>query len=306
MSSKPKIAPIPKSLIYKPALRLSKLFGFVYKFYPNLGRDLVQSDQEMDPRVYATIAFLEGLFTTSIMLLLFYSLVHFVLAKHAPLSDIYSKWALTFVGLSILSGFVIFVKILSWPKLVSMKRYKLIKRDLLPALNHLYVQITSGVTVYQAVANVAKADYGLVSKEFKRIVFEVAAGKSLEKALEESATHNPEPHYRRAIWQLLHALQSGVEVGTMLKEIVFSLTEEQKLELKKYSRDLNPITLMYMVSSVIFPALGITAMIVISSIAGSLMNKSILLFIPILLAFVQIFFITFISAKRPEVIESGE
>lgn len=295
-----RLSPLPQALVLKPAESISRFFSGMVKLYPWLQADLAQSEIEIKPEVFVAMCFLEGLFSFFLIFGLI-SLLGVIFKGSTFVSRELPQWFPLMLVLSIISALIFFSKNLAIPKVLVMRRRRKIRKDLLPALKHLQIQLSSGVPLFHALSNVARGEYGEVSRELRRIVSEISGGKPLEKALEDSALRTPDPEYRRVIWQLVNAMRAGIEVGAIIKETLELLTEDRLAELRKYGRDLNPLTLMYMLLSVVFPAVGVTALIMVSSIAGALVSTAFLLALPFLLLAVQILFITVIRAKRPEV-----
>ncbi|PSH01805.1 MAG: hypothetical protein BRC26_02945, partial [Nanohaloarchaea archaeon QH_8_44_6] len=126
-------------------------------------------------------------------------------------------------------------------------------------------------------------------------------GKSQVEALEDSISRNPSIMYRRAIWQMINALKSGADITKTLDSLVDTMIEEQKLEVQNYGEDLNPFILMYLMLAVIFPSLGATLMIVISSFTGFNLSNNMFLGMLGGLAVFQVFFLNLVKSKRPEV-----
>lgn len=83
--------------------------------------------------------------------------------------------------------------------------------------------------------------------------------------------------------------------------MVENLTNEQKVQIRKYGSQLNPMAMMYMMVAVIIPSLGITFIIIMSSFSGFEVTKSIFWSILGFIAFFQFMFIGLIKSRRPPV-----
>jgi hypothetical protein len=83
--------------------------------------------------------------------------------------------------------------------------------------------------------------------------------------------------------------------------MVDNLTNEQKVQIRKYGSQLNPMAMMYMMVAVIIPSLGITFIIIMSSFSGFEVTKTIFWSILGFIAFFQFMFIGFIKNRRPPV-----
>jgi len=133
-------------------------------------------------------------------------------------------------------------------------------------------------------------------------VKQINAGVPEEVALERSAFANPSLQLRQVIWQLSNSLKAGADIGVTLETLVGEFEQEQLIIIRKYGREMNPWTMMYMMMGIILPSLGITFFIVISAFAGSVAGKEIFYLIVIMVVFFQVFFLSFMKTKRPMVI----
>ena len=136
--------------------------------------------------------------------------------------------------------------------------------------------------------------------EIQKAVNEINTGKSEINALEKLARMNPSLYFRRVMWQIVNALKSGADIGATLDQIVISLASDQIIAIKKYGAQLNPLALMYMIFAVIFPTLGITFILVISSFLGlGISIDLVLVGILMFLFFFQFMMIGLIKTRRP-------
>jgi hypothetical protein len=91
----------------------------------------------------------------------------------------------------------------------------------------------------------------------------------------------------------------------ILETITSTLVREQKILIRKYGSELNPIILMYMMLAVVIPSLGTTVIIVMSSFSGIKVPVYILYIIPVLIFIVHIIFTRLIKDKKPMLSLSG-
>jgi flagellar protein FlaJ len=208
-------------------------------------------------------------------------------------------WKIGGLGTPVL-GFLIFLTFVYQPKVTANKKSRMLEKELPYALRHMLIEVSSGISLYESMVSVS-TDYGEASKEFKRIVNDIQGGKSQVEALEDSITRNPSIMYRRAVWQMINALKSGADITKTLDSLVDTMIEEQKLKVQNYGEDLNPFILMYLMLAVIFPSLGATLMIVISSFTGFSLSNNMFLGMLGGLAVFQVFFLNLVKSKRPEV-----
>lgn len=269
-------------------------FGeFFSKLFPSIDSDLERAGFDLEAREWFSIAVFSFLFY---FLLLFgiISLVSF-LAK-----IILIKALLIALPVGIAVGGMVFLYLTFYPRLQVNKKVKGLEANLIPALHHLLIQIRSGVPLFNCLVSVAYSNYGILSKEMKKAVNEINTGKAEVEALEMLARENPSVYFRRVMWQIVNALKSGADIGSTVKDIVDNLSVEQTVAIKKYGSQLNPIALMYMIFCVIFPTLGITFLLILTSFVGLSFNLEwILLGILAFLAIFQFMLIGLIKSRRP-------
>ncbi len=266
----------------------------ISKIFPSMEFDLEQTGIPISPRRWASIA----LFA----FLMYFSMIFgmmFVLTIAIAKAEIIMSFVMSFLsGLAIGTASMFFL--LFYPKMLSRKKIRNIENNLPHILHHILVQVRSGVPLYNTFVSIAKTDYGILSDEIRKVVNEINTGKSEAEALEKLTRETPSLFFRRVMWQLINSLKSGSDIGSTMKEIVASLAVEQRVSIKKYGSQLNPLSLMYMMLAVIFPTLGITFLLVLSSFSGITMNMELIL-MGILgsLIFFQFMFIGLIKSRRP-------
>ena len=263
------------------------------KMFPSLEFDLEQSGFEISPRRWMSIA----LFAFMFYCILIFGLVMLVTVV-AKIEFSRSVIVSLFAGLGIGSGSFMFLSF--YPKLSAQKKVNDIEKNLPYVLHHILVQVRSGVPLYDTLVSIAKGDYGTMSREMRKVVNEINTGKSEAEALEKVTRETPSFFFRRVMWQLINALKSGADVGVTMKEIVENLAVEQRVAIKKYGAQLNPLALMYMLFAVIFPTLGITFLIVLSSFTGMKFSLELVLTgITGVIVLFQFMFIGLIKSRRP-------
>lgn len=290
-----KIPFLPFSL--KKVRKVSKhLLGWgesVSKFFPSLEFDLEQSEFNIEPREWVSVALVGFLFY---FLLLFGLMFTITAALHIELMRVFFISFLAGCGI----GFGVFFFIIFYPKFFVKKKLKGVEKNLPYVLRHLLVQVRSGVPLYNCFVSIARSNYGILSQSIAKVVNEINTGKSEAEALEMLARSTPSLYFRRVMWQLINALKSGADVGSTLKEIVDNMAVEERVAIKKYGSQLNPLALMYMLFAVIFPTLGITFLLILSSFTGLAMNLEFLLMgILAFLFFFQFMFIGLVKSRRP-------
>src|SRR5438445_1185795 len=244
--------------------------GIIMKLNPSLAMELKQAKIDIPAREYAAFVALTAVF----YFFLFGSLIVFLAWYANFLTQDFIEIA---IGIAGFMGFFTMIYVYNNPKLQISRKVKNLEKDLLFAMRHLYIQVKSGVTLFDAMVSVSAADYGVISEEFEESVKEINGGVPQIDALENMAWRNPSLFFRRVIWQVVNAMRAGTDIGTVLKEILNALGTDQRLEIRRYGAQLNPLALVYMMSSVIVPSLGITFMITLSIFIGFLIPFDIFL-----------------------------
>ncbi len=278
------------------ALKFSRSFLWLadklLKFFPALEGKLLQAEMEIRAREYLAMAIFSSLYWFTLL----FSLLCFVGAA-ARVAD---ALALAF-SLGVLVAFVTFFYILFYPNLKVARRVREIDKNLFFAIRHLFIQVRSGVPLFDAMVSVARADYGVLSREFERTVKEISAGKDEIKALEDLALRNPSLFFRRVIWQIINSMKAGGDIGETLNVLTKSLSDEQRVRIRKYGSELAPLSLMYLMLTIILPTLGITFLIVFSSFTGLVIPEVLFYTILMVLGLFQFMFMGMIKSKRPSV-----
>lgn len=293
MKNKIPFLPLPYDKVVKISDHLLGIGENLAAFFPSLEFDLDQSGFEISPRRWMAISLFAFLF--------YFLIISLVLAlvTVAVRIEIYRAINISlFAGAGIGLGSFLFLSF--YPKLSAQKKVKSIENNLPYVLHHMLVQVRAGVSLYDTLVSIARSDYGILSGEMRRVVNEINTGKSEADSLEKITRETPSFFFRRVMWQMINALKSGADIGSILREIVENLSVEQRVSIKKYGSQLNPLALMYMIFAVIFPTLGITFLLVLASFTGLSINlELILLGIMGVVVLFQFMFIGLIKSRRP-------
>ena len=248
----------------------------------------------LDAREYVAITFFTAFFNFAISFsLLFIVSLRFVSLINGLLLS------LAFSGFIF---FMVFMYLMILPRTKMRKKIYDLERNLLHSVRHIYVMIKSGVPIFDAFVSVSNSNYGSVSKEFAKIVNRVNSGDSLEKTLEDSSINNPSPFFRRVMWQIANGIQSGADIANVMDSTIDYLSNEQRIAIRKYGSQLNPMTLMFMMFAVIIPTLGITFLIVLSTLSGLNVTENMLWMIMIIVVVFQFMFLGMMKSRRPSII----
>ena len=281
------------------AKRFSKIFApfgrNLSRLKPSLTSELVQLEIDATATQYMSMAFLAfTLVTLSMFSLLLILMLLLFNGQVAGFLILISVSAL-------IMGLFSFLQFTFYPQNLLMLKAKKLNRDLLFALRHLLIQVRSGVPLYNAIVSLSQADYGIVSKEFKQTAKEMSGGLSQTEALSNMLMRTPSVYLRRVVWQISNALRAGSDLSNVIETLVKEFTDEERVRLQRFGKELSPWALMYLMFTVIFPTMGIAMLLVLTSLAPiTISNEMFAMFVIFFTAF-QFFFIKFLKSKRPSV-----
>lgn len=119
--------------------------------------------------------------------------------------------------------------------------------------------------------------------------------------MEDSAVRNPSPYYRRVLWQLANANKAGANIGYVLRDVVEFLSNDQRIMIREYGSQLNPLALFYMFTCVIAPTMGLIFLAITTIISSIPVNEAMFIAILMFLGVFQMMFIGLIKSRRPVV-----
>jgi pilus assembly protein TadC len=195
---------------------------------------------------------------------------------------------------------VMFLYFLKTPDVMIVKKQREINSEIVFAGRFLIIELESGVPLYDAFKNVSR-NYPIIGKYFTEITNKIDLGTQMEDALNEAVEFTPSANFRKILWQIINAQQTGADISTALKSVVDQITKEQLIEIKEYGRRLNPLAMFYMIIAVILPSIGITMFIILSTFLELTLELPVLISIAVFLGFMQFMFLAMIKSTRPSV-----
>lgn len=200
---------------------------------------------------------------------------------------------------------IIFISLMGfflyYPRMLLKKSAERLDKDLVFALKDLLLQIDSGVSLFDGMVNISRADYGSVSSEFRAVVQDINAGMPEDRALEKLAMRTESDFLKKSLWQIITALRSGSGAQKALESVLIVLEKNQRDQIKTYTQELNLWSMIYMVFAVAVPGLGTTIMIIMSTFAGVEINEALFITMIGACVFVEVVIIGFIKVRRPTV-----
>jgi len=199
--------------------------------------------------------------------------------------------------------FIFFVQ-MSYPKIYISRKQGNIEKNLIPALEDMLIQLNSGIPIYNILVSISNSDYGELSEEFKVAVGRISAGELESDVLNGLGKRNPSVFFRRTLWQISNGMDAGSDMVIVIRNSLKALNEEQFIQIQNYGNKLNPLIVLYMLISIIIPALSITFLTIISSMVNLPKYTTVLLFMSLLVSnfFFQILFLGLIKSRRPSLL----
>jgi pilus assembly protein TadC len=197
-------------------------------------------------------------------------------------------------------AFLLFMLFVNAPKTKIQKRARALDREVLFAGRFLLVKIHSGRPLLNALIDGTNS-YGVAADFFKEIVDDINLGTPIEDALENAQRYSPSEKFRKIMFQINNAIKIGVDVSGPLEETLDEISQQQLIEIQKYGKKLNSLSMFYMLLAIVMPSLGMAILIVIGSLLGIFTQETYMyIFIAVfmLLFIMQIVFIIIFKSSR--------
>lgn len=260
---------------------------------PQLGVTLSKIGIDIKPEEYAVGSF----FSSFIYGLLFFIIMLAVILLRGTMEES----MIIAVGAGIGLWAIFYVLHMIYPSIILNKIAAKESKDLLFALREVMMDVNSGVPLFWAIRNTATAGYGYVSKDFNEVIRQIESGVSEKEALKNLAVKTESEYLKRALWQMVNALESGAAMGGALAGIVGSVEEYIYRDIKNYSSNLNFLMLLYMFAAAVVPSLGVTFLVLLSAFSDLGVTLETVIALVLFSAFVQVIMIGFMGSTRPEI-----
>jgi len=268
---------------------ISAISNIIYPYLPGLKKKLTMAGIEKEP-----LEFLDWVIASALLFSILLTALTALILHLYYINPLYSLivFFITFP--------IFFYYYLHYPDVLIIRRRKALERDLVFAMKHLIISVSSGMPLFDAIASLTRG-YGAVSREFKEVVEAVSTGEPLPHVLKEKASRTPSPAFKRVLIQLANAVVSGADIERAMSAIVDQIAKEQLIEVKEYGQKLNPIIMFYLILGVIIPSLGITFLIILLSFVsgGVQFPFYYLLIVAALVGLFQFLFLAYVESSRP-------
>ncbi|MFH1390957.1 MAG: type II secretion system F family protein [Candidatus Diapherotrites archaeon] len=265
------------------------------RIFFNVKFGLAKAGINLTPEKYLTASFFSALVYGLIFFTFFYGLFFLRDGIAVPENSLIAA----FIG--VVFFLVFFLLHTIYPALYAKKYAAGIDQSLMFALKSMLIQVSSGVSLFESMVNISKSNFGVVSKEFEKVVKDVSSGESEAKALEKLALRTQSEYLKKTSWQLLTSLRSGASLKGALTTVVTTLNSQQLRAIKDYSAELNLWILLYLLLAAAIPTLGITFLVILSAMGGVSFDQNVILFTILGAATMQIVLIGFVKTRVPKV-----
>lgn len=193
--------------------------------------------------------------------------------------------------------FIFFSFFMLSPKQIINKRRRELDREVLFAGRFLLVKIHAGRPLLNALIDGARS-YGVASKYFKEIVDDINLGTPIEDALDNAVKYSPSDKFRRILFQINTAIKVGIDVAEPLEVVIDEITNEQLIEIQRYGKKLNSISLFYMLIAIVMPSLGMAMFMVIGGLIGFVIDRTLFSVVLFFLVILQLLFLSMFKTIR--------
>lgn len=214
--------------------------------HPELKTKLKQAASKQTPfqYVYQT-------FTMTVMSTIAIGFLIFMMTK-SNILFLFAGLGFTLFLIPMIYGFF-----LGYVDVMIAKKGRELDGDLLFISEYFLVSLESGMPLGNAIQEFSKLDRP-GAKFFKKIYTEFTTGKDLERALEEGAKNCPSESLKTLLKRLKDSLSIGVDLKGVLVNFIEESAEKKVIEIRGYSKKLNPLVMMYLLLGVVVPSLGVT------------------------------------------------
>ena len=186
------------------------------------------------------------------------------------------------------------------PLFNTIKAQQHIESEIVSAVRFLKIELKSERSLYGALINTSE-NFPIIGIYLDEIIDAVKMGKTLEQALNEAVENCPSSYLRNLYWQLLNSLQTGADITESLQVQLEDIIEGQKIKIEEYGRELNALSLFYMMVSIIIPTVGFTIVTAALTFIGYDITLGTLITMWVVLSAVQYFFMMLAEHRRPAV-----
>lgn len=195
------------------------------------------------------------------------------------------------LSIAFLMFFILFALfILYLPKIRHENDYSSISKELPYALRQLSTELRAGKSLFDALYSIVDSDYGVLSREFSRVLEEIKYGETSENAFLNLEKRVNSKALSRVIYEILASLRIGSNLSSSLNIIAEDVNFDMRMKLKEYSEKLNAFIMIYTFLAILAPVIILTMLLAASVVIGDIVPSSLLfilygLFFPMIIVF---------------------
>ncbi len=141
---------------------------------------------------------------------------------------------------------------------VQIRKYgREIDSDLLFVSEYFLVSLESGLPLGNSIKKISKLNRP-GGNFFNRVYIDFKTGKDLEKSLEDAISYAPSELLKKLLKKLKDSLDIGIDLKIILENFIEESSENKIIEIKEFTKKLNPIIMMYLLFGIVLPSLGVT------------------------------------------------
>jgi Flp pilus assembly protein TadB len=145
------------------------------------------------------------------------------------------------------------------------KKERELDGDLLFVSEYLLVSLESGLPLGNALERLSKLNRP-GGRFFKMVYLDFETGKDLETAIKDAINYSPSKSLKALLKKLYDSMTIGVDLRKILDNFIKESSEKKIIEIKGFSKKLNPIIMMYLLLGIVLPSLGITFFILAAAL----------------------------------------
>ena len=195
------------------------------------------------------------------------------------------------LGLAIFLSFILIgFFIIYYPRIKRQNDYSSFSKELPYALRQLATELRSGKSLFDSLDSIVRADYGILSLEFSRLLEEIKYGESTENAFLNLEKRIGSDALSRVIYEILTSLRIGSNLSGALSIIADDVNFDIRMKLKEYSEKLNAFIMIYTFLAILAPVILLTMLLAASVVIGDLVPSDLILvlycvFFPMIIIF---------------------
>ena len=159
---------------------------------------------------------------------------------------------------------IVGVTIFLIPLLLRTRRVAAIERALPEVFHEMALTLKAGIAMEGAIDDIASADYGPISEEFRKTLLEIRRGRSVDGAFIALAKRVESENLRRAMSMVISGMKMGASLSDVLEAISSDIRETRRIERERAATTMMQVMFILVASAIVAPA----AIGIIASVTG--------------------------------------